>query len=299
MNGAFSRTTWRSPSRVRTASSGRRCRRRCRAAGHRVRPIVRSAPSGPDELGIDALDLTGIDAVVNLAGEGIGEKRWSPTSRSRRSSSPGRRRRRRSRLRSWRRACPCSCRARPSGYYGDRGDEVLTEASATGTGFLAEVATSGRPPPSRRSTPAPASPSARTGIVLTPTGGALQKMLPLFKLGLGGRMGSGRQWMSWITLEDEVRALVHLLTTDVRGPVNLTAPGPARQADLAKALGRALHRPSAVPTPSFGPRLLLGRELADTLLNESRRVLPKALESSGFDHAHPDLDAALRSLLGK
>ena len=112
-------------------------------------------------------------------------------------------------------------------------------------------------------------------------------------------MGTGTQWMSWITLEDEVRAIEHLLTADVSGPVDLTAPNPVLQRDLAKTLGRVLHRPAVLPTPAFGPRLLLGRELADTLLNESQRVLPNRLTESGFIHSHPDLEGALTALCGR
>ena len=133
--------------------------------------------------------------------------------------------------------------------------------------------------------------------MLTPIGGALKKLLPLFKLGVGGRMGTGRQWMSWITLDDEVRAITHLLNTDSSGPFNLTAPNPVTNSQFSKTLGRVLHRPAVVPVPSFGPRLLLGRELSDSLLQDSQRVLPTRLAETGFTPTQPELEAALRQLL--
>ena len=137
----------------------------------------------------------------------------------------------------------------------------------------------------------------RSGIVLSTRGGALKKQLPLFKLGLGGRFGSGRQWQSWITIDDEVAAIVHLLTAEVRGAVNLTAPTPVTNADFTHALGGALHRPTLLPIPRFGPSLLLGRELADNLLFTSARVRPEALRASGYVFRHATLAAAFAALL--
>jgi uncharacterized protein (TIGR01777 family) len=183
------------------------------------------------------------------------------------------------------------------GFYGDRGDEVLTEASAPGTGFLADVARAWE------GATAPAEAAGirvahlRTGIVLDRRKGALAKLLPLFRFGLGGRMGSGRQWMSWIALADEVEAICFLLTHDVRGPVAAVAPNPVTNADLAKALGRALHRPAVVPVPAFGPRLVLGRDMADQLLFASQRVRPAVLDDAGFTFHHPELDGALTATL--
>ena len=162
-----------------------------------------------------------------------------------------------------------------------------------GTGFLAEVV---------RAWEASAAPAAdagirvafaRTGIVLGSGGGALARTLPLFRLGLGGRLGSGRQWWSWISLRDEVRALIHLLEADVAGPVNLTGPEPVTNAAFTKALGAALHRPTVLPVPSFGPKLLLGSELANELLFTSARIEPRALQASGFDFEHPTVADAL------
>ena len=137
----------------------------------------------------------------------------------------------------------------------------------------------------------------RTGIVLTPKGGALKKMLPLFKWFAGGRFGNGRQWQSWISLPDEVGAIQHLLTADVSGPVNLTAPNPITNRGFATLLGQALGRPSLLPVPSFGPKLLLGGELANALLFTGQKVLPKVLQQSGYQFQHPRLDDAFRALL--
>src|SRR5262249_5302716 len=141
----------------------------------------------------------------------------------------------------------------------------------------------------------------RTGIVLAKEGGALAKLTPLYRFGLGGRMGSGRQWQSWIALEDEVGAIVHLLSTpaerDSSGAVNLTAPEPVTQREFAATLARVMHRPAFVPVPKFEPKLLLGREKADALVFTGQRVLPKALEASGFEFRFTSLEAALRAIL--
>jgi hypothetical protein len=139
----------------------------------------------------------------------------------------------------------------------------------------------------------------RTGIVLSATGGALKKQLPLFKLGLGGRFGKGTAWQSWISIVDEVGAIMHLLTADVDGPVNLTAPAPVRGREFAATLGRVLTRPAVVPIPSFAPKLVLGGELADALLFTGQRVVPKALLASGYRFVHPTLDGALRAVLSR
>ena len=184
------------------------------------------------------------------------------------------------------------------GYYGDRGDEVLTEASAPGDDFLAGLCVAWE----AATTPAAEAgirvATIRTGLVLTRRGGALAKLLPLFKLGLGGRFGSGRQWWSWITLDDQIDAIAWLLTNPVSGPVNLTAPHPVTNRDFTKILGHALHRPTVVPVPSFGPGLVVGRELARALLFTSARVQPDALEAGGYRFHHTELVDALSAVLG-
>jgi uncharacterized protein (TIGR01777 family) len=139
----------------------------------------------------------------------------------------------------------------------------------------------------------------RTGVVLTPDGGALAKLLPLFKFGLGGRFGNGRQWWSWISLPDEVSAIVHAVTADVSGPLNLTAPNPATNREFTDVLGDVLHRPTLLPVPAFGPKLVVGADLAQSLLFDSARIVPDALRASGFEFAHPELEGALRSVLGR
>jgi len=259
-----------------------------RSAGHDAVAVDRSQP----------IALGGIDAVVNLAGEPIGAKRWDAEQKRKILTS---RRDLTARVAEAvvRDGVPVLLSGSAIGFYGDRGDDVLTEESPAGEGFLPEVVLAWE---------AAAQPAVdagvrvaflRSGIVQSPAGGALAKQLPLFKLGLGGRMGSGRQWQSWISIDDEVRAIEHLLAVDVRGPVNLVAPNPVTQGDFARTLGRVLGRPTVLPTPSFGPRLLLGKELADALLNESQRVVPSVLSASGFEFRHRDLECALRALLGR
>jgi len=282
--------------------------RRLTDDGHTVIRLVRrpvhpgeSAVSwDPDAGTIDAASLEGVDAVVHLAGAGIGDKRWTDArkreileSRTRGTALIA------STLASLERRPTVLLSGSAIGFYGERGDEVLTEQSAPGDDFLASICV----PWEAESRPAADAgirvANLRTGIVLSPDGGALPKMLPLFKLGLGGRYGSGRQWWSWITLDDEVDAICFLLDHDVSGPVNLTAPGSVTNADFAKALGRALGRPSALPVPRFGPKLLVGAELAQALLFTSARVQPTVLEAHGHAFAHPDLDQALRHVLDR
>jgi uncharacterized protein (TIGR01777 family) len=273
--------------------------------GHRVRRLVRRAPQGPDELRwaptdgeIDRAGLEGAGAVVNLAGPGIGDKRWSDARkrelRDARIEGTGLLARALAELDQ-----PPAVLVSGSaiGYYGDRGDEVLTEASEAGEDFLGLLCSDWE---------AAAAPAAdagirvariRTGIVLAPGGGALAKLLPLFKLGLGGRMGSGRQWWSWITLEDEVRAIRHVIDGEISGAVNLTAPGTVTNEELTEALGHVLHRPTLLPVPGFGPKLLIGGEATEAFLYASQRVSPTVLEADGFTFNHPDLEAGLRSIL--
>ena len=278
---------------------------RLRRDGHRVRPVVRRPASTPEEIqwdptggAIETEKLEGVDAVVNLAGAGIGDKRWTPE--------------RKKEIRESRTIgtgtiagaiadakVPVLISGSAVGFYGNRGDEVLTEDSPPGDGFLAtlcidwEAATA----PAERAGARVV--HVRTGIVFTPAGGALKKLLPLFKLGIGGRMGSGRQWMPWISLDDEVGAIVHLLTADAEGPHNLCAPNAVTNAELAKTLGRVLRRPAAIPVPSFGPRLVLGKELAASLLEDSAHVVPARLSSSSYEFSHPELEPALRAMLAR
>jgi len=286
---------------------GRALVRRLQEGGHRVRRVVRSGGEGPDAVRwdpmvgtIDASALAGVDAVVNLGGEGIGDHRWTEAQK---------RRIRDSRVTGTTvlAEAMAALEPRPSvllnasavGYYGDRGDEVLTEASGPGTGFLSEVVQAWEGATRPAAAAGIRTACFRTGIVLAADGGALAKQLPLFRFGLGGRLGSGKQWLPWIALEDEVGAIVHLRTADVEGPVNLAAPDPVTNATFTEVLGRVLGRPSFLAVPAFGPRLLLGRELADELLFSSARMVPEKLRASGYQFALPELEGALRSVLDR
>jgi uncharacterized protein (TIGR01777 family) len=279
---------------------------RLRADGHEAVPLVRGEPA-TGEIGwdpragrLDRRALAGIDAVVNLAGAGIGDRRWSDEYRRIvMESRTGGTRLLAETIAELDDGPRVLLSGSAVGFYGDRGDEELDESSAPGSGFLAEVAQAWE------ASTAPAEQAGarvvhlRTGIVLAGHGGALAKLLPLFRLGLGGRFGSGRQWMSWIALEDEVGAIVHLLQRELAGPVNLTAPEPVRNAELASTLGRVLHRPAVLPVPGFGPKLVLGAERAEALLLEGQRVRPARLLADGYEFAHPTLEGALHAVLQK
>ncbi len=277
-----------------------------RAAGHEPIAVVRRTPSS-GEIGwdpaagtMDPTDLSGVDAVVHLAGAGIGDRRWSDSYKQLI---------RESRVRSTNLLSETIAAADDGprillsgsaiGIYGSRGDEVLDENSQAGTGFLAEVCVDWETSTAVAAAAGVRVVLLRTGIVLSPEGGALKKQLPIFKLGLGGRFGSGAQWQSWISIDDEVSAIMFLLEHDVSGPVNLTAPEPVTNTDFTKTLAGVLKRPALVPIPSFGPKLLLGSELATNLLFEGQRVIPSVLEEAGYQFEHRDLTTALRALLGR
>ncbi|HUF31870.1 MAG TPA: TIGR01777 family oxidoreductase [Acidimicrobiales bacterium] len=277
------------------------------AGGHTVRRVVRSGTSGPGRVRwsptegrIDTDALAGVDAVVNLAGEGISEKRWTDEQK---------RRIRESRTQGTRLLAEALAVLEPrpsvllsgSGihYYGCRGDEELTEDDDHGEGFLTEVVVDWEAATAPATDAGIRTVALRSGIVLAAEGGALAKQLPLFKLGLGGRLGDGKQWWPWIAIDDEVGAIVHLLTSEVSGPVNLTAPGVVTNADFTRTLGRVLGRPTVLPTPSLGPRLVLGKELADSLLHCSIRAVPRALLDNGYRFTQPELEGSLRHLLDR
>jgi uncharacterized protein len=274
--------------------------------GHDVVRLVRSAPApgdiewDPRTGRLDPAELAGVDVVVNLAGAGIGDHRWTDDYK---------REIRESRTRGTALLAeaiaavagagrpPVLLSASAIDFYGDRGDEPVDESSPPGSTFLADVCRDWEAATAAAESAGARVVHFRTGIVLTGTGGALRKLLPLFKLGVGGRFGSGRQWMSWISLADELGAIEHLMTSDVSGPVNLTAPGPVTNAEFVKTLGRVLHRPAVIPVPRFGPSLIVGREAAETLLYTGQRVLPEVLQSDRYEFAHPELEGALRSVL--
>jgi uncharacterized protein (TIGR01777 family) len=280
---------------------------RLRADGHRVTRLVRGEPQGADDVRwdpaagtVDAPALEGVDAVVHLAGAGIGDKKWTAErkqlifeSRTKGTDLLART------LAGLTRRPRVLISGSAVGFYGNRGAEELTEASPPGDDFPARVCVAWE------AATAPAADAGirvvviRTGIVLAAHGGALSRMLMPFKLGLGGRIGSGEQYMSWITLDDEVGAIRHLLTADsVSGPVNLTAPHPSTNADFTNALGAALHRPTRLPTPLFPLKVVYGSELVQHLLVDGQRVLPTALTASGYEFAHSDIERALRAVVG-
>lgn len=278
------------------------------AEGHEPVRLVRSRR--PDDLPTATWDpatgtmdddaLDGIDAVVHLAGEGIAEKRWSEAQKARIMDS----RVQGTALLAERIAAattPPSVFVSGSaiGFYGDRGDERLTESSEPGEGFLADVVGAWEAATGAVRTPPTRVVHVRTGIVLSADGGALAPQLPFFKLGLGGRIGDGSQWWSWISIDDMVQALIWLLANDVHGAVNLTAPNPTTNAEFTKMLGRVLGRPAILLIPKPALWLRLGRELTQALLYTSQRVEPTVLSDRGYEFRHPDLESALRAALDR
>ena len=288
-----------------TGFIGTALRNHLEAGGHHVVPIARgearpgSIRWDPIAGELDPADLAGLDAVVHLAGEGIGERRWTPDHKRRIADS-------RIKGTSLLAEAVAAASDRPAvlvsgsavGYYGsDRGDEVVTEPSAPGGDFLAQLCVDWEAATAPAEAAGVRVARIRTGIVLDRAGGVLPRMALPFKLGAGGKLGSGDQWISWITLADHLAAVSFLLTSDVRGPVNLTAPAPVTNAQLTKALGRALHRPTFLTAPAFALRLALGRERADNLLLASQRAVPAVLLEAGFDFTHEDLEHGLAAAL--
>ncbi len=282
-------------------------------AGHRVVRMVRpgssarTAGSGdtlawdPAAGSIDAAGLEGVDAVVNLGGVGIGDRKWSPARKAEiRDSRLVATRLLADTLAGLTRPPGVFVSASAIGYYGNRGDEELTEASAPGDDFLAEVCVAWEDAAAPAAAAGIRTPLLRTGIVLHPSGGVLKQLLTPFKLGLGGRLGPGTQYMSWITLADEVAAIRAAIDDPaLAGPVNLTAPNPVTNAEFTATMGTVLGRPTALPTPLLPLKLRFGAELVQHLLLDGQRVRPARLEAAGFGFAHPHLEGALRALLGK
>ena len=260
------------------------------------RPGRARSRGDPERGTIDAAGLEGLDAVVNLAGAGIADRRWSAERkalllRSREAGTTLLA----TTLAGLAHPPPVLLSGSAIGYYGDRGEEVLTESSAPGRGFLPDLCGTWEAATRPAEDAGIRVVHLRTGLVLAPKGGMLRRMVPLFRLALGGRLGRGRQYWPWVALDDEVGAIRWLLDHDVRGPVNLTGPRPVTNAEFTRSLGEAVHRPAVLPVPPFAPELLLGRELARELLFASARVVPAALEAAGYRFRHPDLESALRS----
>jgi len=276
---------------------------RLKARGDEVVRLVRRPVESADEIlwspadgRLDPHDLEGVTAVVNLAGAGIGDHRWSTAyKRELVESRVG--------------ATTTVVQALQSldhpvrlingsaiGYYGDRGDEVLDETSAPGTGFLADLVVAWESATAEAAAAGHPTAQVRTGLVLAPGGGTMGRVLPLARLGLAGPLGRGRQWWSWISLADEVDALIHLIDhRDITGPVALVGPAPVRQAEAMRVLGRILHRPAFLPAPAPALRLVLGEFAGDVLA--SQRVHPGVLTSTGFTWRHHDIEAALRRVV--
>jgi uncharacterized protein (TIGR01777 family) len=275
------------------------------AGGHRVNRLTRKPHSEEDirwdpEAGEIEGNLAGFDAVVHLAGESIAEGRWTSEKKRRILES----RKKGTHLLAERVAglpAPPSVMVSASaiGYYGDRGNELLTEESEPGTMFLSEVCQEweAAAEPAREAGMRVVHP--RFGIVLSTEGGALGSTLPIFKLGGGGKIGTGRQYWSWISLDDVVGAIVHAIDTDaLSGPVNVVAPDPRTNAEYTKVLGRVLGRPTLFAVPARAARVAIGG-MADDLLLASARVEPAKLEETGYENRHPELEGALRYLLEK
>jgi uncharacterized protein (TIGR01777 family) len=280
--------------------------RRLEAAGHSVVSLTRSAAGSqgihwdPAAGTIAAAALEGFDAVVHLAGENIAAGRWTAAKKARIRGS---------RVLGThllaetlaRLAYPPKVLASASaiGYYGSRGDEILTESSPAGAGFLADVCRDWEQATDAAEKKGIRVAHLRFGVILSPEGGALAKMLLPFKLGVGGQIGNGRQFMSWIALDDTAEAVRHVLETEtLRGRVNVVAPNPVTNYEFTKTLGRVLGRPTVLPMPAFAARLAFG-EMANELLLASTRVQPTRLLEHGFTFRHPRLDEALRHLLGR
>ena len=274
--------------------------------GHVVTRLVRSQPRpGAREVRwdpvagvVDQAGLEGLDAVVHLAGENIAAARWTAKRKAKIRDS---------RIKGTRLLCESLARlqqppkvlvcASAIGYYGDRGDEILTEESTSGTGFLAEVCREWELAAEAAVQRGIRVVHVRIGIVLSPAGGALAKMLFPFRMGFGVVLGTGRQYMSWIALDDLVGSISHALRTDtLRGPVNAVAPNPVTNLEFTRTLGRTLARPTLLPMPAFAVRLAFG-EMGDELLLASARVQPNRLLVSGYVFRFPKLDGALQHLL--
>jgi len=282
--------------------------RRLQAEGHQVLRLTRSRPSGPDQVQWDPMAgrldpdaLAKADAVVHLAARNIGDRlRWTAATKrdllQTRVEGTGLVAGTMAGLAEGPRVLVC---ASGVGFYGDRGDEVLTEASSGGHGFLADVVRRWE----EAADPARAAGlrvvHLRTGPVQTAAGAGLPKQALMFRLGVGGRLGSGRQWLSWISLDDIAGAYLHVLTRqDLDGPVNAVAPNPVTNAEFTATLARILRRPAVLHIPAFGPRLVLG-EAADELLFVSQRARPARLQATGYRFQFPELEPALRQTLGR
>ncbi|NNC93430.1 MAG: TIGR01777 family protein [Acidimicrobiia bacterium] len=272
-------------------------------AGHQVVRLLRGVGGPAGNLHWDPAvgtidDLSGIDAVVHLAGVSIGAKRWTDGQKKAILES---------RTIGTRLLAEAMAAADPKprvlisssavGYYGNRGDEELTEESSPGTDFQADVCVQWEAATRPAEEAGIRTVHIRSGVVQTPDGGTLSRMLLPFKLGIGGRIGPGTQYFSWISMEDEIGAILHLLNSDVAGPVNLTSPNPVTNLEYTRTLGRVVNRPTILPTPLLPVKAVYGSELVEALMLGSLRVVGVRLAESGYAFKHPDLEAALRAVI--
>ena len=276
-----------------------------RSKGHEVGRLVRRAAAGPDEIRwdppqgeLDERSLRGTDAVVNLCGVGIGDKRWSGAYKQLVRDS------RITPTEVLADACarldvPTLVNASGVNYYGDTGDRVVDESGAMGQGFLAEVCRDWENATAAASTAGVRTIMLRSGVVLSSRGGMLDKLRPLYLFALGGRLGSGRQYFPWISLEDEIDAIVHgIENTDVSGPVNMVGPAPVTNAQFNSAVARAVKRPAPWVVPGFALRAIIG-EFAEEAILTGPRAIPKVLEDTGFVFTHNTVGEALKAAVGR
>jgi hypothetical protein len=277
------------------------------AKGHEVFKLVRKAPTSAGEIrwdpesAVSEGDLekfAGFDAVVHLAGDNVASENWNDEKKRRiRDSRTVGTKNLVDALRKCGKPPKSFIAASAVGFYGNRGDEILTEDSDTGEGFLPEVSRDWESEIRKAGDFGARVVMLRIGIILAKDGGALEKMLTPFKFGVGGVVGSGKQYMSWVTLDDVVNAFVFAIENEeLRGPVNLTAPNPVTNEEFTKALGEVLNRPTIIPVPEIAIKLLYG-EMGETLVLGGNRVLPKRLEGAGFEFGETDVRKALRKVL--
>ncbi len=287
---------------------GAALRTRLLADGRSIFRLVRHAAAGPDELtwnpsaspAIEDLSaLEGCSAAIHLSGASIAGHRWTKKYKRQLLSSRVESTKTLSRLLAGLHRPPQTLIvASAVGIYGDRGDELLDESSSAGVGFLADLCRRWEEAADPARDAGIRVTHARFGVVLGQESGALEKMLPIFRLGLGGRLGSGRQWISWVSVEDMISAILFVLANpNISGPVNVVAPHPVKNAEFTRALAHQLGRPAAIPAPAFALRLVLGQMAQDALLS-SAAVHPRKLLAAGFQFAHPTVEDALAAALG-
>jgi uncharacterized protein (TIGR01777 family) len=270
-----------------------------KSEGHTVQRLVRRAPVSPDEIQwdpktgfVDISALRGVDAVIHLAGVGVSDKRWTKRFKSEILNS---------RLLGTTAIANAVAEVKPQvfisasaiGWYGDSGNRAVVESDSVGNDFLAAVCREWEGAADLAGNVRTV--KLRTGLVLDPTGGALGRMLPLFRIGLGGKLGSGKQWWSWITLHDVIRAITFALENDISGPINLTSPNPVTNQEFTSALARAMKRPALFPAPAIALKIALGGFSSEVL--GSKKVMPHALTQAGFQWDYPHITPALQALV--